>query len=457
MACGAPSSFMSKALKLYFIGIASAALAFGATLNWSDLANLSQADWIGLGTFLFLAILSQALAVESTVGASKPIKSSIAFLPLMALAVVMPVPAVVLAIGTMTAGNEFFFVRERSIPRAVFNTSQTVLSFGLGATVFRALADLSGIPPTVTGAVGIGNLFLPFYGLAVTFFVLNLVFVSTVIALREGERLSDILTEAAGRGGGNLFYDLLASPIALFAAYLYESFYVGGLLAIILPLLLIRHSYLSAIQLEQANRDLLRVLIKAIETRDPYTSGHSRRVSTLARMIAKDHGLRSSMITHVETAALLHDIGKIDALYADIISKPSALTDEERQVIRTHATKGADLLQTLTSLDTETIVGVRHHHEQFDGSGYPGGLRGKGIPMAARIIMISDSVDAMLSDRPYRNALPLTEVRKELQRCSGSQFDPDLIKTIMQHGTLERAELLIDRSGTRTPARIAIG
>lgn len=448
---------MPKALDIYFIGVAIAAVAFGFTLDWAELAELSQTDWVGLGTFLFLAILSQALAVESTVGASKPIKSSIAFLPLMALAVVMPVPAVVLAIGTMTAGNELFFVRERSGPRAVFNTSQTVLSFGLGATVFRALAELSGIPPTVSGAVGIGNLFLPFYGLALTFFVLNLLFVSTVIALREGEKLTDILTDAAGRGGGNLFYDLLASPIALFAAYLYESFYVGGLLAIILPLLLIRHSYLSAIQLEQANRDLLRVLIKAIETRDPYTSGHSRRVSTLARMIAKDHGLRSGAINHVETAALLHDIGKIDALYADIISKPSALTDRERQIIRTHATKGADLLQTLTSLESDTIVGVRHHHEQFDGSGYPSGLRGKSIPIAARIIMISDSIDAMLSDRPYRNALSLIEVKEELKRCSGSQFDPDLIDTIVRHGTLERAELLIDRSGTRSPARVAVG
>lgn len=448
---------MSTALRVYFAAVSSAAVLFASTLDWAELAQLSNGDWIGLGTFLFLAILSQALAVESTVGASKPIKSSIAFLPLMALAVVMPVPAVVLAIGTMTAGNELFFVRDRSAIRAVFNTSQTILSFGLGATVFRTLADLSGVPPIVDGAVGIGNLFLPFYGLALTFFVLNLVFVSTVIALRDNERLGDILTEAAGRGGGNLFYDLLASPVALFAAYLYESFYVGGLLAIILPLLLIRHSYLSAIQLEQANRDLLRVLIKAIETRDPYTSGHSRRVSTLARMIAKDHGLRSGMINHVETAALLHDIGKIDALYADIISKPTALTDQERETIRTHATKGADLLQTLTSLESDTIVGVRHHHEQFDGSGYPSGLKGKSIPIAARIIMVCDSVDAMLSDRPYRNALPLSEVRKELERCSGSQFDPDLVDTILRHGTLERAELLIDRSGAPTTARVAVG
>jgi putative nucleotidyltransferase with HDIG domain len=232
---------------------------------------------------------------------------------------------------------------------------------------------------------------------------------------------------------------------------------VGGLLAVVLPLLLIRYSYLSASQLQQANRDLLRVLIKAIETRDPYTSGHSLRVSTLAKMIAEDHGLRARLVSQVADAALLHDIGKIDALYAEIISKPAALTDHERSVIQTHATKGADLLQSLTSLEKEIIVGVRHHHEHFDGSGYPSGLQGKSIPIAARIIMICDSVDAMLSDRPYRDALTVEQVNQELRACSGTQFDPELVETILQCGTLPRAELLVDRSGARAAVRVVAG
>lgn len=446
---------MKNALKLYFAAIALVAALFSLTLDWTELAVLPASDWAGLATFLMLAILSQALAVESTVGASKPVQSSTAFLPLMGLAVVMPIPAVVLATGGMIAFHELLIVRERSLPKAVFNTSQTVLSYGLGAMVFRAFASGAGQPIALDSFADIADYLVPFYGLAITFIVLNLAFVSTVIAIREGEKLSAVLTEAAGRGGGNFFYDLLASPIALLAAYLYDSFYIGGLLAVVLPLLLIRHSYLSAIQLQQANGNLLRVLIKAIETRDPYTSGHSLRVSNLARLIAQDHGLRTGLVNHVETAALLHDIGKIDALYAEIISKPSSLTDEERAVIRTHATKGADLLKSLTSLEADVINGVRHHHEQFDGSGYPSGLKGKSIPIAARIIMICDSVDAMLSDRPYRDALPVAEVRKELERCSGSQFDPSLVDTILRSGTLERAELLVDRSGARAPVRVA--
>ena len=439
-----------KALNTYFASVCVAAILFAAMLDWNILLDLSTRDWMGLGAFLLLAVLSQALAVDSTLGAAKPVKSSIAFLPLLALAVVMPAPAVVVATGSMTAVHEIFF-RERNWFRAGFNTAQTAISYGVAAIVFSVLARAMGLKPELGAPVDIANLFFPFYGLAITFFVLNLFFVSTAIAIRQAQPVPVVLREAVGRGGGNLLFDLLASPTALFAAFLYESFYMGGLFIAVLPFLVIRHAYLSAIQLKQANADLLHVLVKAIETRDPYTSGHSLRVSTLAQMIAADYGLRATAIENVKNAALLHDIGKIDAIYADIISKASELTEEERRIIRTHATKGADLLQSLTLLGKDVIVGVRHHHERYDGSGYPDGLSGKNIPLAARIIMICDSVDAMLSDRPYRDALPVSSVHAELRRCAGSQFDPELVKTILDNNTLERAEKLVDRSGAKAP------
>ena len=446
---------MNKRLNTYFAAVTVAAVGFCYVLDWGQLLALSARDWLGLATFLSVAVLSQALAVDSTLGASKPVKSSIAFLPLLALALVMPTPAVVIATGSMTAVHEIFF-RDRSWARAAFNTSQTILSYGIASLVFHAIGRAISSTAAATEPAGMADVFFPFYGLASTFFLLNLLFVSSGLALRQSEKLQVVMAEAVGRGGGNLLYDLLASPVALFAAYLYETFHVAGLLAVVLPLLLIRHSYLSAIQLQQANKDLLRALVKAIETRDPYTSGHSVRVATLAKLIASDFGMRTAAVANVETAALLHDVGKIDALYSEIISKPAGLTDEERRVIRTHATKGADLLRTLTSLDKEVIVGVRHHHERFDGDGYPDGLCGDAIPIAARIIMICDAVDAMLSDRPYRDALSPTAVRAELVRCSGEQFDPDLVQTIIENNTIERAEQLVDRSGARSTSVRAV-
>lgn len=445
----------SLRLQLYVAGLGILAAVLLLLLDWGSLLRLPLGDYVGLATFVLLAILSQALAVDSIVGAAKPVKSSIAFLPLLALAVVFPPAAAVLAAGIMAVINEGFFQTKRRWNLAGFNVSQSVLSYGIGGIAFHTLFDVLSSP--APAGVDFAPTFFPFYGLAVVVFGLNLLFVSTYIAIRESQPLPALLLEAAGKGGGNLLYDLLASPIALFAAYLYKNFEVAGLLAVVLPLLLIRYSYLSAIQLQKANRDLLRVLIKAIETRDPYTSGHSLRVSNLAKMIAEDCGMRPNAINEVETAALLHDIGKIDALFSEIISKPTDLTEQERAIIRTHATKGADLLQTLTSLDKAVIVAVRHHHERYDGRGYPNGLQGKEIPFAARIIMLCDSVDAMLSDRPYRNALSLGEVRLELTRCAGSQFDPELVDVILRHNTLERAELLVDRAGGRRPLQAAAG
>lgn len=444
---------MRPSLKLYSGAVTLLSIAVLAALDWNELITMDGDQYLGLSAFIFLGFVSQALAIESTVVAGKPVRSSISFLPLLASAVIFP-PAVVVTAALIVNLLDDILSQESLVHRAVFNAAQVTISYGLGSLVFREVVALTG--NNLAPNFGLADAFFPFYGLSVVFFGSNLLLISGYVAIRQQQSLIVILQEAMSRGGGNLFYDLLASPIALIAAFLYANYDIGGLLAVLLPLLLIRFSYLSAIQYQQANRDLLRVLIKAIETRDPYTSGHSLRVSTLAQMIAVDHGLRTGLVNQVETAALLHDIGKIDALYAEIISKPSSLTDEERNVIQTHATKGADLLQSLTSLDKEIIVGVRHHHEQYDGSGYPSGLKGQAIPIAARIIMICDAVDAMLSDRPYRNALSVSAVREELQRCAGTQFDPALVDTILQSGTLERAELLADRSGARSRLKAVV-
>jgi putative nucleotidyltransferase with HDIG domain len=437
---------MTWPIRLYSGAIIAGAAAFAAALDWPALLRLDTSDYAGLLVFITLAALSQYMGVDS--GTGHRVRSSVAFLPLLALILLFPVAAVVVAVFVTALVNDFG--SGRAFRTRLLNLAQLVIAYGTAALLF---VILRGVPAGVALGEDVGSfltIFAPFYAAVILFFSINILVVSAYLAIRDGQPVLGVIGENLGRGGGNFMYDLLASPIALLAAYLYWKLHVAGLLVVIAPLLLIRYSYLSALQLERANRDLLRVLIKAIETRDPYTSGHSLRVSNLARMIAEDHGFRPSVATRIETAALLHDIGKIDAAFADIIAKKSSLSEDERAVIKTHATRGADLLQSLTSLERDVIEGVRHHHEQYDGSGYPDGLVGKAIPVAARIIMLCDSVDAMLSDRPYRAALPINEVKKELLRCSGTQFDPDLIRTILDNGTLERAELLVDRTGART-------
>ena len=282
--------------------------------------------------------------------------------------------------------------------------------------------------------------FLPVAG---TFFLVNMLLTSVAVArLTEGSTL-DAFLQIVGPGGANLRYDLFASSLALVPVLLYNEHGFVGVVLIITPLLLVRYSYLSLHQLIEQNKDLLRALIRAIETRDPYTSGHSVRVATLAVAIAQDLGLPKRKQNYVEIAALLHDIGKIDSVYANVLSKPFDLDDEERRLIQTHAARGAEILQAMSSVPRDVVLSVKHHHERFDGLGYPDGLRDYSIPLPARIIMLCDSIDAMLSDRPYRKALSIEDVRAEIQRCSGTQFDPAIVRVVLEKNTLERAVSLI--------------
>jgi len=127
----------------------------------------------------------------------------------------------------------------------------------------------------------------------------------------------------------------------------------------------------------------------------------------------------------VGTAALLHDVGKIHEIYAPILRKPDKLTQEEWAIMQTHSIKSAELVATVSHLK-ELVAPIRHHHENWDGSGYPDGLAGEEIPIESRIIMFADTIDAMTSDRPYRSALGEDAVRAELRRFQGKQFDPEI-------------------------------
>ena len=430
---------MNSRAYVFFAAVVLGAFGLLFALPTDGLALLTTHDLVGIASFVVVGVLAEAMAIDF--GTGRPARSSLAFLPFLASTIAFQPIVATLAVGLVTAISTVAFSRQRLI-KASFNIAQAVISVGLAGYVYNQFLDSS-----VRAAIARPTVdYVGYIALASTFFSVNIVLASTAIALIKQQRLATVFKQVIGPRGGNLWYDLLASPIAIVPAILYFDYFVTGILIILLPLLLIRYSYLSKVQLEEANRDLLKVLVKAIETRDPYTSGHSVRVATLARLIAEDLRLPERRIDEIETAALLHDIGKIDSIYETVIRKPYDLNEEERDLIRTHATKGADLLQSLSSVSAQVIRGVRHHHERCDGTGYPDGLRGAEIPMAGRIIMLCDSVDAMLSDRPYRRALSISKVRSELIRCSGTQFDPAIVQVVLSKNTLERAAGLVASS-----------
>jgi putative nucleotidyltransferase with HDIG domain len=230
----------------------------------------------------------------------------------------------------------------------------------------------------------------------------------------------------------------MVSPLAIVVAFFYASAGLPGLFLSLLPLFFIRHAYLNTYRLEQANRDLLKVLVKAIETRDPYTSGHSQRVAALAGQIARQMNLSARKIETVEMSALLHDVGKIDVIYTEILRKPERLTPEEQRIIESHVMKGVELLKSLSSVPDDVIAAVRHHHERVNGRGYPDGLSGSQIPLGAKIIKVCDAIDAMLSDRPYRAALNRDQVRQELSSHIDDEFDSGVVDCVLQSKLLDQ-------------------
>jgi putative nucleotidyltransferase with HDIG domain len=169
---------------------------------------------------------------------------------------------------------------------------------------------------------------------------------------------------------------------------------------------------------------MLRSLSSAIEARDPYTRGHSLRVTALAEAVARWLGWTESRLETLRIGGALHDVGKL-TVPARILSKPGPLTPDEQDAIRTHPAAGARLIEPIRSMRL-AIPYVLHHHERWDGHGYPYGLRGAAIPVEARVLSVADAFDAMTSGRPYREALSPQDALRELERCAGCQFDPEL-------------------------------
>ena len=177
--------------------------------------------------------------------------------------------------------------------------------------------------------------------------------------------------------------------------------------------------------LERSFYQTLETLARALEARDPYTEGHTQRTARYAAAIASEMGLNGPLLTTITRAGLLHDLGKIGTPDA-VLRKEGTLTPAERGEINRHPAAGAGILKGLEFL-SEAAVLVRHHHENYDGSGYPDGLAGSAIPLGARILAAADTLDAMTTDRPYRKGLSFAEAEKELERKAGSQFDPAVI------------------------------
>lgn len=185
-------------------------------------------------------------------------------------------------------------------------------------------------------------------------------------------------------------------------------------------------------KVKQDQLDLTIALSKALDSRDPYTLHHSENVAKYSLEIAKDMNLSKDLCEVIRIGGLLHDIGKI-GVSENILNKPGKLTEDEYKIIKEHPKLGYDMVKHITSFKKNGVLDiVLHHHERYDGNGYPSGLKGQQIPLAARIVSIADTFDAMSSKRVYRDELELEYIFNEIRENKGIQFDPEIVDVFLK-------------------------
>lgn len=385
---------------------------------------------------LGLELSHHPLAVGSVTG-------SIAFITYLPSAVVFGPTLCAIIAGCSVAIAQV--VHRKPAIKIVFNVSQHILALVLGTAAYLALGGN-------TRPSSLDHVAVPFFGLVLTYFMVNSAAVSAAVALAEGREFGEVWLRNTW---GLVSYDLIASAFGLAVAWVYLAWGVVGMAVVVLPILFLRHTYHVSLQLQATYKELLELMVKAIEARDPYTSGHSQRVSQIAAALAKEMGLHLREIDDIATAALLHDVGKIYEEFAPILRKEGKLTPDERRIMNSHPVRSAELVGTISNLRGYVEKCVRHHHENFDGSGYPDGLAGERIPMGARIILVADTTDAMTTDRPYRNALSYERLLEELDRCAGTQFDPQVVAAFRRSPVVRRLLVEDGRSRVSPGARFA--
>jgi HD-GYP domain-containing protein (c-di-GMP phosphodiesterase class II) len=375
---------------------------------------------------LMLVALGVGAEMLSYEHARKGTSGSISLIPFAAAGLCAPswVSIVAIALGSGLVQ----VLSKRQWLKGLFNVAQMVFGLSLAVLVFRAAGGVSFLTMSGRTIWGVATAqFFPTGLLVGALILVNTATVSGVIAIAQQRSVIEIWKATALPTAP---FVALTAFLTFYLAWLYSGLGPGGAAALVIPLLGVRQLYRTKVELTKVTEELLDLMVAAIEARDPYTSGHSQRVSRASKIIARTIGLRPAEVERVGVAALLHDVGKIDEAFAPILAKEGRLTPEEWDIMKRHPIRSAELVGLLSSL-RDVVPLVRHHHENWDGTGYPDGIKGEAIPLASRIIMFADTLDAMTTDRPYRKALGVEEARAEFVRFRGRQFDPTICDRIL--------------------------
>ncbi len=412
---------LSIKLKIYIELVAGLAVILFIYLIPS--LSLTTDKYLVFVFFLVLSIFAEFIPVKLPRGGSITIGFPIDFVLILVYG-----PALAMLVATLSLVIYEIIKGKSSWYKVMFDASQYALSAGIAGIVYQYTG----------GIIGFQNFFkfiFPAVLCAFTYCSMNLILVTMVISLYQESRFTAVWRTN--------FQEILPSylaeaPIGFLMAIIYVQVGAGGILLFFSPLLLARRSFELYTKMQKMYLETIRVLAAAIDTKDPYTKGHSERVAETSVALAQELNLSDRDIENIEYAALLHDIGKI-GIEEKILGKNSSLTDKEFGKIKEHSIMGANIIRPVEFLKDSSKT-VYHHHERYDGDGYPDGLKGEDIPISSRIIAVADAYDAMGSDRPYRKKLSKGKIMKELKEQSGKQFDPEVVKALISVLDREREE-----------------
>jgi len=370
--------------------------------------------WVPFFFFLILSIFAEFVPVQLPVGGAISIGFPIDFLLILVYG-----PAVAMLISALGALIGEILERKISWYKIVFNTSQYALTAGIAGIVYRE----------VGGMIGSQNIIKYIFPATICTFVyciVNIFLFAIVVLFSQHENIKTIWRISIKEMVPSYIAE---APMGFLMAIVYTQVGIVGIILFFLPLLLARRSFELYAKMRKVYLDTIRALAAAIDAKDPYTKGHSERVSKTAVALAQEMNLSDREIENIEYSALLHDVGKI-GIEDGILRKEDKLTIDEYKKIKEHTIMGANIIEPVDFLKN-SYRAIYHHHERYNGNGYPDGIKEKEIPISARIIAVADSYDAMGSDRPYRKKLSRETIIKELKEQSGKQFDPKVVEAFL--------------------------
>lgn len=365
--------------------------------------------WQEVAIFALLSLLAQLAPARLPQGYS----FSVAFvLDLIVIALYGPPIAIVTRFTvTLLAGLFIKFLGRGDTFQNIFrSTAEGVM-----------VVEMAGITYQVAGEATEA-----FLAATVVYFFTNTFFAAFY---ESSEKKEQVLSSWISVMRSLFIYFLVLSPLAYLLTSIIRDVSVQwkifSVMLFFVPVLLVSHALRLYINIKQSYLNTVKTMVRAIEAKDPYMKGHSEHVAELTLAMAKEMGIREKELQKLEYVTLLHDAGKI-GVSEEVLNKPGPLSGDEYKEVQKHSALSAEIISKINFLSNESEI-VRHHHERYDGTGYPDGLAGEAIPLASRILAIADAYDAMITDRPFRPAKTHTEAIKEIEDLAGRQFDPSLV------------------------------